>query len=51
MDFIQSFVQLNNREPMESEIMDNLKDKIDISIIKNILEKGRLFNIKNDDSV
>jgi hypothetical protein len=50
-EFIQSFIQLNNRQPMESEIFDNLKDKMDITIIKNILEKGRLFNIKNDDNI
>jgi len=48
-DFIESFVNLNNREPMESEIIDNLKDKIDINIIKKVLQKSRLFTIKNDN--
>lgn len=47
-DFIESFMSLNNREPMESEIIDNLKDKIDVNKIKKILENGRALNIKND---
>jgi hypothetical protein len=42
-DFIQSFISLNNREPMESEIIDNLKDKIDINEIKKILEDSKLL--------
>jgi len=54
-EFIQSFFNLNNREPMDSEIIDNLKDKIDINIIKKILEKGRSLNIisnnRNDENV
>ena len=47
-DFIDSFVSLNNREPMESEIIDNLKEKMDIQIIKKILETSRSLNVKND---
>jgi hypothetical protein len=47
-DFISSFVSLNNREPMESEIIDNLKEKIDINTIKKILENSRALNVKND---
>ena len=49
-EFVDSFISLNNREPMESEIIDNLKDKIDINKIKKILENGRAFNIKNNPS-
>ena len=49
-EFIESFISLNNREPMESEIIDNLKDKIDINKIKKILENGRSLNIKSDNS-
>ena len=49
-EFIESFMSLNNREPMESEIIDNLKDKIDVNKIKKILENGRALNIKNDIS-
>jgi len=45
-DFIILFTNLNNREPMESEIFDNLKDKIDINTIKQILEKNRTSTIK-----
>ena len=48
-DFIESFVSLNNREPMESEIFDNLKDKIDIKTIRKILENNRALNIKLDN--
>jgi hypothetical protein len=43
-DFIQLFIHLNNREPMETEIMDNLKDKIDTNIIKRILENNNYLN-------
>jgi hypothetical protein len=50
-DFINSFVNLHNREPLETEIIDNLKEKIDITIIKKNLENGRIFNIKNDEKI
>lgn len=50
-EFIESFTNLNNRDPMESEIIDNLKDKIDVNTIKNILENGRIMNIKNEENV
>jgi hypothetical protein len=51
-DFIILFTNLNNREPMESEIFDNLKDKIDINTIKKILEHNRTvsFKINMDES-
>ena len=42
-DFIQLFMSLNNREPMESEIIDNLKDKIDIASIRKIIEDKNVF--------
>jgi hypothetical protein len=45
-DFIQLFSSLNNREPMESEIVDNLKDKMDIATIKKIIEDSRFLSIK-----
>jgi hypothetical protein len=38
-DFIELFIKINNRDPMESEIFDNLKDKMDLMTIKNILEQ------------
>ena len=49
-DFIVSFNNLNNREPMESEIIDNLKDKINIKILEKIIEQTKLNkNISNTD--
>ena len=44
-DFIEVFTNLNNREPMENEILDNLKDKIDIIIIKKILDENKTTNL------
>jgi hypothetical protein len=44
-DFIELFRKLNNREPMETEIFDNLKDKIDLVTIKNILDESRVLNL------
>jgi len=40
-DFITSFTSLNNREPMESEIYDNLKDKMNIKTLEKIIEKNK----------
>jgi len=40
-DFIKLFTDLNNREPMESEIFDNLKEKINPEIIKKILDENK----------
>lgn len=45
-DFIILFTNLNNREPMESEIFDNLKEKIDINTIKKILEQNKTLSVK-----
>jgi hypothetical protein len=55
-DFIQLFITLNNREPMESEIIDNLKEKMDITVVKKILEENKTFleqieYINNNDFV
>lgn len=36
-DFIKLFNDMNNREPIDSEIIDNLKDKIDITILQQII--------------
>jgi len=41
-DFIISFKNLNNREPMESEIIDNLKDKMNIKVLEKIVEQNKL---------
>ena len=43
-DFIILFTNLNNREPMESEIFDNLKEKIDVNSIKKILEQNKTLS-------
>jgi len=52
-DFINLFKSLNNREPMESEVVDNLKDKIEVSKIKTIIENLNTLsiqiNVDNDD--
>ena len=46
-DFIHLFINLNNREPMETEIIDNLKDQINQEIIKKILNENKNITIKN----
>ena len=43
-DFIVSFNNLNNREPMESEIIDNLKDKMNIKTLEKIIEQTKTKN-------
>jgi len=45
-DFIKLFNDLNNRNPIESEIIDNLKEKINIEKIKSILDENRSIYIK-----
>jgi len=45
-DFIRLFNDLNNREPMESEIIDNLKEKINVDAIKKILDENRSISVK-----
>ena len=50
-EFINVFTSLNNRDPMESEIVDNLKDRIDVETIKKILNENKSslsININND---
>ena len=44
-EFVILFRKINNREPMESEIYDNLKDKMDIITIKNLFEQIKNNNI------
>ena len=50
-DFINLFFNLNNREPMEFEIIDNLKDKIDVTVIIKIIENNKAFLFKNNKNV
>jgi len=40
-EFITVFTNLNNREPMESEVIDNLKDRIDAETIKKFLYENK----------
>ena len=46
-DFITIFKNLNNREPLDTEIIDNLKDKIEISTIQQIIDTrfGTMNNV------
>ena len=39
MIFKNTFYNINNREPLENEILDNLKDKFDIVALTKILEQ------------
>jgi len=54
-DFVTLFNNLNNREPMESEIIDNLKDKMDVAVIKKIIEDSKTLaisiNVEDPDGV
>lgn len=47
-DFIILFKKFNNREPLETEIYDNLKDKMDIIKIKNTLDQIQHINLSNN---
>jgi len=40
-EFKIQFNNLNNREPLDNEIIDNLNDKIDISVLKRIIEEQK----------
>jgi hypothetical protein len=37
LNFQKTFIDINNREPLESEIIDNLKDKIELGILTKLL--------------
>jgi hypothetical protein len=45
--FIDEFVKINGREPTESEIVDNLKEQLDIELIKHLTSK--IFNEKQKE--
>lgn len=47
-DFIKLFNDLNNREPMDSEIIDNLKEKIDIETLQSIIDENKTISIKSN---
>lgn len=46
-DFVELFVNLNNREPMETEIFDNLKDKMDSATIKKLLDENKILETRS----
>jgi hypothetical protein len=48
-DFIKLFISLNNREPIETEIIDNLKEKIAPNTIKKIFEECKTVSVKISD--
>jgi len=43
--FKTSFYQLHNREPLETEIIDNLKDTIEENILQQLLNNNKNFNM------
>lgn len=45
-EFKRTFYNLNNREPMDSEIIDNLKDKIELSILTKIV-----YDLKSTETI
>ena len=54
-EFITIFSNLNNREPMETEIIDNLKDRINVETIKKLLTENKSYleittNNNSDDN-
>ena len=49
IDFISSFIDLNNREPFESEIIDNLKEKINVESIVRIIRDNNSLKVKGTD--
>jgi len=47
--FMDDFTKMNGREPIESEIIDNLKEQIEIVQIKQIM--GKIFNEKSNKTI
>jgi hypothetical protein len=45
-EFKETYYNLNHRVPLDTEIIDNLKDKIELSVLKQIVEKQKA----NDDN-
>ena len=54
LTFMDSFSKINGRDPIDSEIIDNLKDQLDPDKIKYILSKinnEQLVIIKKENSI
>jgi len=49
-DFVAMFVNLNNREPIDTEILDNLKEKIESDVIKKYLDEHRYIPLRINTS-
>jgi hypothetical protein len=51
--FQKTFHDLNNRDPLDSEIIDNLKDKIELTVLKKTLEnlKNKYSDINKDKHI
>jgi hypothetical protein len=49
-DFVTMFINLNNREPIDTEIVDNLKDKIDAEVIKKYIDEYRYVPLRMNTS-
>jgi len=48
LEFKKMFNNLHNREPMQSEIIDNMKDKIELSTLKKIIEEQEVAVTSNN---
>ena len=44
-NFLTTFNNLNNREPMETEIIDNLKDAMDAETLEQMIAVKNLYNV------
>jgi hypothetical protein len=49
-NFQKTFFDVNNREPLESEVLDNLKDKIELTKLTKVLEQFKLNNESNKNN-
>lgn len=50
-DFKKSFYELHNRVPMETEIIDNLKEKIDMFVLKRIIDVQRNVTMAGSNNI
>ena len=52
-EFKRTFFDLNNRDPMDSEIVDNLKDKMEMSILLKMIDSNRdiIFSSESNDQI
>jgi hypothetical protein len=47
-DFKKTFFNINHRQALEHEIFDNLSDKIDVTILKRIIDESKLNDPSNN---